>query len=159
MENVENNQSIEKSLDAIIQESKTTIAASEVNEAPKKRGRPRKDSAANEAPKNIEVSLAAPKPAGLAPVFMYGADFPVNIIRSKFELTRQELPSLDIESKKIVADQLDLVAGIWLPQGTESNKYVQTATCLAVVGMVYGQVYMAARDIALAKMEASKNGN
>lgn len=157
MENIENNQSIEKSLDAIIAESKTTIAASDSQDTPKKRGRPRKDAAANEAPKNIDTLAAFPKPAGLAPIFMMAADLPVTSIRSKFQLTSHELPSLDLDTKKIVGDQLDIVAGLWLPQGGEANKYVQTVTCLAVVGMVYGQVYMNARDIALAKLEASKN--
>lgn len=143
---------LENSLDTIINESKATIAASDTENAPKPRGRPRKGTAkqANDAPK-IEDTLAAFKPAGLAPIFMYSANIPVSMLRSKFELTSEELPSLDIESKKIVADQLDLVAGIWLPQGGEANKYVTTIGALAVVGMVYGEIYMTARDIALAK--------
>lgn len=144
-------------LDAVIAESKVNIAVAEEDAKPKKRGRPKKSDSEplSSTPSPAGAIPIAPKPAGLAPILMPLVDLPVYGFRRKFQLNETELPLVDKDAKEMLVGQADLVIGIFCPDAS-NNKWVMLASLLGVCGFVYGGMFLQAKEISAAKIEAEK---
>lgn len=178
MEQVQEQISEAKTLDAVIAESRDRVDQAQAAEEKKKSGRPAKyasDEERKEARRAQDRAYKAakrgkivsddgttiqmerinpepfkPTPAGMSSVLNQVVDMPIYQLRAKHQLTPEEFPGFDPEAKKELVNQADLVLGTFCP-AVANSKWTLLGGFIFTATMLYGGLMQQASAIAATK--------